>query len=72
LCILAEVLHVMSDEGVHTDNPLDDIFVDGDQMDRVLVASILESYMAIDGEDGEVYTKEAYGASIPKDKFRLC
>ncbi|QKY18634.1 hypothetical protein [Halorubrum sp. CBA1229] len=61
----------MSDEGVHDDNPLDDIFVDGDQMDRELVASILEPYMAIDSEDGELYPKEAYGNLNSKGQIQI-
>jgi len=61
----------MSDEGTHADDPLDDIFVDGDQMDRELIASILEPYMAIDSEDGELYPKEAYGDLNSKSQIQI-
>ena len=61
----------MSDENTDDDNPLDDIFVDGDQMDRELVASILNPYMAIDSEDGELYPKEAYGDLNSKDQVQI-
>lgn len=61
----------MSDENTDADNPLDDIFVDGDQMDRELVASILDSYMAIDSEDGELYPKEAFGELNSKNQIQI-
>lgn len=61
----------MSDDDTPDDDPLDDIFVDGDQMDRELVASILNPYMAIDSEDGELYPNEAYGDLSSKGQIQV-
>lgn len=51
------------------DDPLDQIFVDGNAMDRQLLAELLEPYLVIDKEDGRLYTKESYGELQSKDKI---
>ena len=61
----------MSDNDTQDDDPLEGIFVNGDQMDRELVASILDPYMAIDSEDGELYPKEAYGNLNSKGQIQI-
>lgn len=63
--------HNGEDDDTQDEDPLDDIFVDGDQMDRELVASILDPYMAIDSEDGELYPKEAYGDLDSKEQIQI-
>jgi hypothetical protein len=49
----------MSDEAPD-DDPLDDIFVDGDEMNREMVSEIIKPYLQIDQESGEFYPTEVY------------
>lgn len=49
----------MSDDN-REDNPLDDIFVDGNAIDRETVSEVLKPYLKIDQESGKLYPTDGY------------
>ena len=57
--------------GEDEDDPLDDIFVDGDKKDRELIASIINPYLQIDTDGGELYPNEGFGELDSKDKILI-
>lgn len=51
----------MSDSEAGDEDPLDDVFVDGDEIERTAIRDMLEPYLMVDSESGDLY---------PTDEFR--
>ncbi|MFU1783847.1 hypothetical protein ACM16X_21000 [Haloarcula japonica] len=58
----------MSDDDSE-DDPLDDIFVDGDAINREMVSKLLEPYLQIDQESGSFYPTDGYKDLNSEDKI---
>lgn len=50
-------------------DPLDDIFVDSEEMDRELLADILRPYVTIGDAGNQLYTTDAYDDLTSKEKI---
>lgn len=57
------------DMSTEDDDPLDGIFVNDDEIDRELIASILEPYVTIGEDEGRLYTTDAYQELNSKEKI---
>lgn len=51
------------------DDPLEDIFVDGDSINRKIVGDLLEPYLQIDQDSGSFYPTDGYKELNSEDKI---